>query len=220
MKRKWLLTPLIGLFALAAAVVMPPATTQAWGDVDVGVHAGLNVSEFDRYASEVQTRRGLVVGAYLDHGITPRLAVRAEVSYAEKGGFLGEEWWDRTNITTYNVVCDDRGCHRKYSEVDEPVAYVEVPVLFSVRLLRTPWLRAHVLLGPALGVRVRHDIRFVGDGPPRLDRSIVLGAGADVPLGPGHLRVEPRYTHGLTAIGRYLGRNVAWSFLVGYAYGL
>ncbi len=210
-------TAFVLLCALGALTAPRAEATE--GRWHLGVHGGLNVSKFDRYASVVQTRRGLAVGAYLEQDITSRFGVRGEVLYTEKGGFFGEEWWERTRVTTY-VRCDDLGCHLEVTEVDQPVAYVEFPILLSVQLLRTPWLGAHLLLGPALGVRVREDVRFVGDRPPRLDGSMVTVLGTGVSVGPGELRIEARYTHGLRVIGRYLGRNVASSLLVGYAYGL
>ena len=192
--------------------LIAPAITPARDATRLALHAGLNVSKFERYASDVDPKLGFSIGPSVVYGITDRLGIQAELLYTQKGGRLTSSWWIKYSI--------DRkiSFYTAPDPVDVSLGYLELPLLARLALPGTEWLRPYVVLGPAAAVQI--------DGGPtpafllsqyrKADINLVFGAGAAFSLGRHYFYVGARHSRGLTEVSEDWGRNVAWALEVGY----
>lgn len=181
------LTALAALFFLAA-----PAVGQG---VDIGVEAGLNVSDIDIEGSEADTESltGFRAGGVLRLGLGSMFGLQSGLYYSQKGA---------------EVPLQD-------GPAELELNYFEVPLVLTIAVPTgpspvTPRLYAGGQVGfessckisdAETGVSLSEDC----DDPEGLesestDFSLILGGGLDFAAGPGKITVDARYDHGVTDI--------------------
>lgn len=198
-----------GLLVISVSVLSTPVANAQ--DVQGGVKIGLNSSTLNFKESgdfdKVESRTGIVAGAFLVWPVTPSIAIQAEGLYSQKGA----------SVSGQGVTAD--------LQLD----YVDVPVL--ARFSTSPGSRTavHAFAGPSMNFKVRtyaesgfenaterveHDIT---DSIKSFEAGLVVGAGVQV----SRLLFEGRYSWGLTNVdAENLGaggavRNRGLSFTAG-----
>ena len=192
---------------LALGLALPAAAQTTYG-----VRAGLNVSDYlgvdedDVDAGDLSPSLGFVGGVFAEVPLSPRLSLRPEVLYSQKG----------FSVSMSNVFEEGQ----LDFDFDVNVDYVEVPVLARIGVPLSPTLDAGLLLGPAVAFKVREsldgegrlngeiidDLDFGTDGEDAfetVDLGLVLGAE----VGSGPFYVDLRYTLGLLNVANDLGEG-------------
>lgn len=153
-------------------------------------------------------RTGLAAALYVDRRMGPRWSLRTGLGFAQRGGT------SRTTGSTVAVAMN----------------YLEVPLVARYRLPNFRSIVPVVFGGPTVALRVSCALKLSGAGlnsvepctqsgsgdPRSFDAGIVVGAGAQVPVGPLSLELGARHTSGLVSIGVPIDvRNSGWSFTAG-----
>jgi hypothetical protein len=205
----------------------------AAGSLHYGPVAGLNVSNF-RWDSKPyiypEDRNGLAAGGYLTYDLDPRVQIRAEMWYSEKGG--GASY---AEISTDSASGLDL---RRDYETAARLSYLELPVLISFILVRRENQLGTVGLGPYVGWLLDGELEtrlfastrafsysreYRLDGPRfrRADFGLTAGLTAYV----YRFDVNVRYSKGLRPalaeefddINRFMYPvNRTWTFSLGY----
>jgi len=136
-----------------------------WGQTKVsyGPLAGLNVSQHygtkgDDLDFEVKTgmRTGIAAGAYLDLQVLPNLKLGYELLYSQKGSH------ETITIKRMELDGDMQDLARPaVMKVDYLMDYLEVPVLFKVRVWDGKLTSAEAITGSAMAVKMKakHDLQ-------------------------------------------------------------
>lgn len=215
MNKKW-------LSSLALAAVLVGAGPAAAQDVLLGVKGGLNVSDVkvdeDGTDVPVDTKTGLVAGAFAQIGLGDVFAVRPEALYSSKGGSVSDEGVD----------------------ADISLDYIEIPVLLVARIPTSGALRPNLFAGPVIsfeascevsgsadGITVSGDCEEIDEEDPLLTKStdfgVAFGGGLELDTGGAVLLLDGRYTLGLSDINDIESapeslKNRAWSFTAGVGF--
>lgn len=173
---------------LALGLALPAAAQTTYG-----VRAGLNVSDFvgfddgDVEVIELSPTLGFVGGVFAEVPLSPRLAIRPEVLYTQKGFKVDvPEFLDPGNDL----------------DTDFDVDYIEVPVLARIGVPLSQTLDAGLLLGPTFAFKVNEstgdfDEEIVGGTVEDVFESFDLGIALGLEVGSGPFYVDLRYTPGL-----------------------
>jgi len=212
------LTPVLASLCL---ICMIPGSASGQGST-LGLKGGLNISTLsvENPASpdlEVESRTGLVLGAFLECGGESWFALQGEVSYSQNGATL------RTGNSVTELDLD----------------YLRVPVLVLARLgpgERTvyPLVYAGPQLAFEVGCRAESqqdgmsqssdcDGGAIGDGieTRRVEFGLVFGGGVEFLLGGWKLELDGRYNLGLTNMNGGTNassasvENRSWTLAVG-----
>jgi hypothetical protein len=182
------------------ALVHLPVAAQTRGAIpEFGIKGGIPFSTIRvDLAEDVDSRTALGGGAFVHVPLGP-VGIQLEVLYMQKGAVLGGNDADLVGM----VIALD---------------YIEVPLLVTVPIDVGPSVTPYLFSGPALAFEVgcafERDAEGVEasidcTGSPaidfeltskKLDIGLTLGGGLRVPLGPGALLLEGRYTFGLVNI--------------------
>jgi hypothetical protein len=209
-------------FAITAMclIILLPLQARAQGST-LGLKGGVNVSTLSiedpaRPDLAVESRTGLVLGAFLECGGESWFALQGEVNYSQNGA---------------NV--KDGGSAAEF-ELD----YIRVPVLVMARLgPEDGTLYPLVYAGPQLGFEVRCSARSISSDATESDCDseeldypidtrnvefgLVFGGGVEYLLGGFKMELGARYNLGLTnmngstSAGSVSLENRGWSFSVG-----
>ena len=176
---------------LAAAVLTPafPSATVAQRGLSIGARTGLSTARVHGAdAEQVDARTAFTGGASASLGLSDRLALEIDVLYAPKGGTMTGSSFNGTITYRFN--------------------YIEVPVLVRYTVLPRARLRPALVLGIARAVRLNSsstNASFTGFAYPRqfvfpktTDNGLVFGATVGAPVGRHQVRLDARYTLGLT----------------------
>jgi hypothetical protein len=156
----------LGIFSLFALLPL-------WGQTKIsyGPLAGLNVSQHygtkgDDLDFSVKTgmRAGIAAGAYLDLQVLPNLKLGYELLYSQKGS--------HEEITIKRMELDGEMqelVRPAVMKVEYFLDYLEVPVLFKVRVWDGKLTSAEAITGSAMAVKLKgkHDLRgmvYLPDG--------------------------------------------------------
>lgn len=161
-------------------------------------------ARFDRV--EVNSRIGVIGGAYIGIRVNELFSVQPEMLFAQKGTTL--------DVTFRGVTVE--------SSID--IDYLEIPVLGAFSFQPQQRVRPFVFAGPAFGIRLRAEAEVAGqelegfdEGIRNWEAGLVFGGGVEI----SRLSVEARYNVGLTDLSeeREPGdpelKNRAFSVLVG-----
>src|SRR5262249_18068991 len=108
-------------------------------------------------------------------------------------------------------------------------SYIELPVLLRAAM-SSGTIRWGFLVGPTIAFETNEQIRTTGDVKQSdnidelkgTDIGFALGIEMAIPMGPGHITGEPRYTLGFSdieqaTVGDNGIRNTAFTVMAGYA---
>ena len=191
----------VSIVALGGAFVPCIATAQRAGDMTIGVMAGVNFATWnqDPEASEVTFgyKTGLVVGGFLGVQLNDVFSIEPQVLFSQKG----------TKVNGTGAKSSLEGSVR--------INYIEVPVLakFWIPISDTQ-LKPFIFVGPEVEFKVSCTaegaiIAVTGsvdcDQSPQdkiksTDWGATGGAGIQFKVGDQAVRVDGRYTLGLTNI--------------------
>ena len=206
---------LSAIVAILALGLQAEARAGVW---EGGVKTGLNLASFrGDYPELVGTKAklGFVGGGYVAYRLGPAVALQTELLYSMKGTKVSSEWIDQTGNPT--------GTIESFWILD----YLEVPLLVRVSFAQESMVRPELIVGPALGFKLRARFEFGAPGTGSsdlhdvrpVDVGATLGAGASIGRGPFRLLLEARYTTGFSDLydisGNYESINQAFAFMVG-----
>lgn len=192
----------------------------------VGVKGGINVSGFygsgvQELAGDVGLTTGLIAGIFIGFPIKRVFTIQPELFYSVKGAQRRGQVIDSVNDLTLGGTLKTR------------IAYMEIPVLLKADLLPESEFSPTLLAGPVISIMQSAKVVFKGDrqlefpideNVTDIDAGFVLGGGADIPFGTGHLVTEARMTFGLRSIDasskNLSARNYTLSFMVGFEFPL
>ena len=181
-----------------AVLLWLPAAMPAQRGLSVGANAGLALaSVHGADAGQMDAGSGFAGGVCASLGVSDRLGFEVEVNYTQKYS---------TMAVTQPVV----------GTVTYHFNYVEVPVLVRYHLLPRARVAPTLVIGVAPAFRLNSTstsatwsgspstppTQFVF--PKATDVGVVLGAGAGLPAGHHRVRLDGRYTLGLT---RFAGKQ-------------
>jgi hypothetical protein len=190
------------MIVLAGAFIPSVATAQRAGDITVGVMAGVNYATVsqDPEATEVDFgyKAGLLVGAFLGYQVTDAFSIEPQAFYSQKGA----------KVTGTGSNSSLEGSVR--------INYIEVPVLAKLWFpIANSQMKPFVFAGPDVGFKVgctaEGEILAVTgsrdcdetNGEIKLkstDFGVTGGAGIQFYAGTNVVRIDARYTWGLTDI--------------------
>jgi hypothetical protein len=188
---------LVLLLALVPVAAAAQERTPSSRRAAVGAEVGYSRSDLvGGDAQRVDSRQGALTGVYLQAPIRSPLFVRTEVLFALKGG--------RAQASV-----EGGGT----TELDIGLAYIEVPVLLRVGVMRGRF-RPMVFGGPAPSLQIGCDVQVVQPTAPvrascdqtalpafrGFDVGIVAGGGLEVRWPQSALALEARYTAGLRSV--------------------
>jgi hypothetical protein len=211
------------LVILAATIVLATGA-DARDRTDFSVHGGFTISSFSTHWSDVDGRRSFSIGAYVGQPLSRYLSVYGGISYIEKGGTLTSEWMRaeglgyRSPTAPYAYV---------YPESQIAIDYIEIPILLEMALFDLDFIRATLVGGSYLGIRLRDRTTTVsqlayilettrGDIEP-VGFGAIGGAGLDIQTETGVFHLGVRVSYGMIQVAPGLGKNVTWSMLAGYS---
>ena len=170
----------------------PPASAQS---LRTGLTLGIGGTTLhsDAQGADRGYRTGFLVGLMTQLDLPGPLGARGEALFSQKG---------------VKVDAED-------GALNYEAAYIEVPLLLTVRLPFLQAYGAHVAAGPAVALKIFERQAATGDNVnisldtnqsfyERTDASIVVGLGANIGAGPGALGLQLRYMRGLTDVAQDL----------------
>lgn len=178
------------LFLLLAAGII---STSVSAQTTLGLRAGSLTSSYwktkDAYSGNRLLNR-VQIGALVEFPITNALSLRAEMNYAPKG----DAWY-----------FDYESGYRE--EIRDVYHYLEIPVMakykFSTGTSLEPYMLGGLYVAQALANRYSeggevYDLKFT-----KGDFGMHLGGGVALPLGPGRLFAELRFSQGFKNIDAF-----------------
>ncbi|MEL7833262.1 porin family protein [Fodinibius sp. Rm-B-1B1-1] len=184
-------------FALIFGLLSIISVQKSHAQVDFGLRAGLNFSNFYDTAdgSDLDSRTGFMVGGFLNFKVPMSpISIQPEVLYTQNG-------YEAANDITL--------------ELD----YIQVPVLAKFSFAPGP-AQPHVYVGPYVGIPVTSKVSGGGvsidTDNEQTDFGGIVGAGVDFNVGLTKLNVGGRYGFGLTnAFDGGQGKNSVISIVAG-----
>ncbi|GEM_PF-5909527 len=196
--------------------------------------AGLNYSNFNWSSQPYvnpEPKLGLAAGGYLALDLEPKLQLRAELWYSDKGGGATYSELAADSVTGLNAIRDYR--------TEARLSYLEVPLFLNIMLSSGENQLGSISLGPyfgwLLGGEMKTDMDVSTLNEHLYSASYTLGLGdlrrADVGLAAGltaysynfdfNLRysigLEPAYKREFQDINRFVEPlNRVWTISVGY----
>src|SRR5262245_29140401 len=200
-----------------ALTLCPPLAHAVTGEL--GLRGGWSIArlhgEVPPYVNSLHSVAG---GASVAFPIGSSFAIRPELLYVTKGMSLGksESVDEHGNIGTVEALL--------------AASYLEVPILARATL-SSGSLRWGFLLGPTFAFELNEQFKMTGaidhtediNELKGTDIGLAMGVELGIPLGRGHLTMEPRYTLSFTdieqpTVGDNGIRNTAFTLMAGYAY--
>lgn len=183
LKKVLFLFAFLGLFsAVQAQIGIGPKV-----GINIATLGGDDVGDDDGLGSIV----GLQFGAAAEIGINEMFAVQPELLFFQKGAkqefeILGETF-----------------------EAEQFLNYFEIPILLKIMFGDSEGTQFFASVGPSFGFGLggkaksggeEEDIDFEESGLSKLDIGASVGAGVQLPAGPGNLFIDVRYLLGLTTL--------------------
>ncbi len=188
MKRAYTISIFLTVFLLALSIQSAYA--------QFGIRAGINFATFNNAIDDLDSRTGLLIGAYYDINIPViPLSIQPEVTYNQKGAAEGG------------------------AEVQ--VDYIEVPVLAKLSFAPGP-VSPHIYAGPYVGFVLDSKVSSNGVSldvdNAETDFGGIVGAGIDINAGVTSINLGARYGFGLIdAFEGGQGKNGVFSIVGGIA---
>ena len=149
---------------------------------------GLNMSSLamseDIPGVDIGMRMGFSVGAGYEIGINDMFSLIPGIAYETRGATLEAEFMG-VKI-----------------EGTSKLAYIEIPVLAQLNFPAGPGI-FNIFAGPELGILLSNESETDGetvdnkDASETLDVALAVGAGFEIPAGPGAVAIRPSYSLGL-----------------------
>ena len=169
-------------------------TTVSAQGIDFGIKAGVNFASIsDAQGLDLDSRTGIVVGAFAGAKFNDRIGIQADLLYSQQGA--------------------------EFDAGEFNLDYINVPIVAKLYLLKG----LHVQAGPQFGFVVNDEARIIDTITTDIetnsfDLAGVVGLGYDIPLG---LRLEGRYNFGLSDVPdepNTSGKNSVVTLSVGYSF--
>jgi len=184
--------------------------------IAIGPRLGINIANFGGDdADGADALVGLQIGATAQININEMFAFQPELMYFQKGtqqsfDFFGQSF-----------------------DIETRLNYFEVPLLVKAMFGDSEGLQFFATAGPSLGFGINGKVTADGesedidfdDGLKRLDIGLSIGAGVQLPAGPGTFTGDLRYLLGLTSLddtdddvdvkNRGIGLSVGYLFPIG-----
>lgn len=158
--------------------------------ISVGPRLGINIATLGGDdADDLESIVGLQFGATAQIGITEMIAFQPELLYFQKGAKQTIEFFGQS------------------FEAKSTLNYLEIPLLVKALFGEEDGLQFFATAGPSLGFGINgkaeadgetQDIDFDDDMIKKVDLSLAIGAGIQLPAGPGVFTGDLRYLLGLT----------------------
>ena len=167
----------------------------------LGVKGGVNMAELSGDGvDDLDSRNGIIGGAFADNQLNDRFGFRAELLYVQKGA-EGD----------FVVPGDDHG-HESIVKLD----YIEVPLLFTARFPAGEKFAFNLVAGPTLAFNTTAEVEEVDhDETEELDNvedfefGGAVGGGVEYMLSSFSLLADVRYGIGATSVvGDVAGQSV------------
>jgi hypothetical protein len=198
------------------AAVLPSRAAAETGRT-FGLKAGLGLSNvtwsFPSIGPGETSSERLTVGLLAEFGLGPWIATQPELDFVT----TGYSWSDALGIGTHKYM----------------LQYLQIPVLFKVRLVRKGRVVPAIFAGPSLGILLRARARYYdvsGGGPGYrmnvrgayrdFDLGATFGAGLSIRVGTLRLILDARHYLGLTDVYRSADISVkyaGWMITGGFA---
>jgi hypothetical protein len=197
MKRKFILT---ALFVMPAFYLTVNAQDDAKkdGGFSIGPKGGVSISRYRGSGhSSIGDRTGAVIGGFANISFLRVFSIQPEIFFSERGGASD-------NIDN--------------STSDYKLSYMEVPILFKLRLPIDRTFFPHVFIGPDIAYRLYsnstttdangNSVDIKDANLRRLDTGGVLGAGLDVQSSKIFFTIDGRYGFSFNTLGDGANLNV------------
>lgn len=179
---------------LAVLVLILGIQQTAYAQVDFGLRGGVNFANYSDVDGDLDSRSGLMIGAYLDIGVPMApISIQPEVTYSQKGAEFGGS---ETNVD-----------------------YLEVPVLAKFSFAPGP-ASPHIYAGPYAGFVINSESNGVDvSDNTETDFGGIVGAGLDINAAVIKFNVGARYGFGLVdAFSSGSGKNSVFSVVAGISF--
>lgn len=183
MTRFWIVLLVVGMWGAG------PSSPVAAQDLRAGFTLGFSTTTLHTEVEgpDRSYRTGFLAGLMADVGLPGPLGARGELLFSQKG---------------VKVAAED-------GDINYEAAYLEMPLLLTVRLPFLQAYSAHLVAGPAVALKIFERQAATGDNInvglnvnetfyTRTDASFVVGLGGNIGAGPGALGLQLRYMRGLT----------------------
>jgi hypothetical protein len=189
MKRKFII---IGFCIFTSFNLAVNAQQKKDGGVSIGAKGGFNISRLKGDNSvRTEDRTAAVIGGFVNVSFLKILSVQPEILFSQRGGGI-----DIDNTTTSNL----------------KLSYMEVPVLFKLRLPIDRTFFPHVFAGPDFAYRLNSKGTNMNDSDgsitdvdddniKKMDTGGVLGAGLDIQSRCIFFTVDWRYGFSFNDLG-------------------
>ena len=184
-------------------------------DAAFGLKIGMNFSNVYDIAPEMDWKRGLVFGAFMDYPVNRYFSVQPEVLYSMKGYELGIDFIDMGGNPFYDRVGN------------RDISYLEIPVMMKFYFFPGRYSRSYFTVGPYFAILLDAEIddRFSSidyefdEYLEDYDFGISLGGGVEFPLDRGYVSTDFRFTFGTVDIpdGGGSMKNETFSITLGLA---
>jgi len=165
------------------------------GSWHTGARVGMNMATLRGdflHISEPGWRPSASAGAFIEGNLAAWLSVGLEVQYMQKGA------------TFTQSVTDAAGNVISQFESDLMLEYVEVPMLFRLKIASDDAVVPYFVGGPTFGFAVHGTFQGPGftdsdllKNMKAMDAGGTIGLGIRIPLDQARMDVEARYEHGL-----------------------
>ena len=180
--------------------------TNSYGQNAIGGKVGINISKWtgdtEEFGGDIGSNFGFQIGGIFEIGINEKISIQPELVFIQKGIKIEDS--------------DNFGGQQIDSKTNFFFNYLDLPVLLKIKFGNAESTNFFFTVGPAFGFalsgKVKSEVTFGGetekgeedfefgddDGVNRFDVSASVGAGVNIPVGPGNLFIEARYLLGLT----------------------
>jgi hypothetical protein len=245
LKRKRITTSTVILLTLLS---LSSTRSLAQIQVDLGVKGGVNLAglSVDIYTLDgsrhvLDSRKGLIAGAFLTINVNDYLAFQPEVLFTQKGTEWNRSWTEFTYTGTRLWDCN----------WEDKLNYLEVPVLAKLKAPVWKSLQPSLYVGPAVAFKLSAKKKWestvsdpaggtpeydsgdedVGKSFEDTDLGITFGGDLTIDVKSAKIVIDARYTLGLTTIDEHVAggdskvgtyrngdmKNEVKSFLIGFA---
>lgn len=194
---------------LITAIVLLTSACFSQTIEEKGVKVGLGIAKFrGSDVKNAKSKIGGVFGAFLSYRLKEQIAIQPELLFAMKGA-KGEEKISATETVKWT----------------ESLNYIEIPVLVKFSIPTQQNIKPSIFAGPSLGILLSAKSKNgaekdIKDERKGTDIGLVIGGEIDFPIQTYRLKVDLRYTLGLTKIAKKEGdiKNGVISIMAGCAF--
>ena len=180
-----------------------------------GLKVGMNFANVYDIVPEMDWKRGLVFGVFMDYSVSRHFSIQPEVLYSMKG-----------YENDYNFI--DMAGNPFYDRVgNRDISYLEIPVMMKFYFFPGRYTRTYFSVGPYLAFLINAEIddryssvdyefdEYIED----YDFGLAFGGGVEFPLQRGYVSTDFRFTFGTVDVpdGGGSMKNESFAITIGFA---